>query len=417
MRDELQQFLEACDPAAPAAGDPARGDRFVDRKDGFRVELAVRLRQEGARVLCVGQTGIGKTTELLRVADELQTEYAVVVPPVDRMLDLSLLGWHDIIAFSCLWAAAQSESSAQSGAVLRLAQVIGGEKRRPNPILAALSVAAKEAGGISPGRIPEPSPLQRFRNEHPAIKNRIARGPAQVADLCRQAVAEIEGAVGKQLIVLIDGVEKVSMKVATSLFYKEARLASELPFRAAVVGPHRILHEEFSADLGDFFSTEPLILRAISCQENEPEGRAFFREMLHARGGADLIEPDALEVAIDNSGGIPRQLLTIVSNAARLAVVEDVDRIPAELMLRGRARAMERFFYALRDDDYEALLAFSPDRPPGPHLSRLLRLLAVIEYGKQSSLLKLGINPLCAPLLQRYKKAHVGDGKTPHEVG
>jgi len=408
----LEHFLAACDPAVPAAGSAEHSRLFVDRKDGFRVELAVRLRQDGARVLCVGQTGIGKTTELLRAAGDLDAEFAVVLPPIDRMLDLALLGWHDIMAFSCLWAAAQFQEAGESAAALRLAEVIGGEKTRPNPLYSALTrltVHPAMVREVHVGVMPEPSPLQRFRNEHSAIKQRIAKGPAQVADLCRQAVAEIEGAVGKPLVVLVDGVEKVTMKVARRLFYEEARLAFELPFRMAIVAPYGVLHDEMSADLGDFFSAEPLVLRAMSCLEDEPEGREFFRAMLRTRGGRELMAAEALELAIDSSGGMPRQLLTIVSNAARLAVVENQASIPLDLMVRGRERAMERFFYALREEDYGRLAEFSENRSPGPQLARLLRLLAVIEYGKVGSLPKLGINPLCAPLLRRFR-AHAGSG-------
>ncbi|MBM4035290.1 MAG: hypothetical protein FJ291_26395 [Planctomycetes bacterium] len=418
MRCDLEQLLKACDPAIPAAGDLDRSRHFVDRKDGFRAELAVRLGQEGARVLCVGQTGTGKTTELLKAAEELRWHYAVVTPPLDRGLDLSLLGWHDVMVFACIWAAVQTEAVEESEAVRSLIGIIEGERTRRLADSVTLAEAAKlyVESAMTVRRLPEPNALQRFRNEHQKIKERIAKGPAQVADLCRQAVAEIEGKTGKPLIVLLDGVEKVTMKVAKSLFYDEARLALDLPFRTAIVAPHGILHQDFSADLGDFFSAEPLIMRAVSCQRDEPEGRQFFRDMIACRGGMELVEPEALEVAIDSSGGIPRQFLTVISNAARLAIAQDAPKITRDLMLRGRERAMERFFYALRDEDYEALLGFSEDRSPGPRLERLLRLLAVIEYGKVASLPRLGINPLCMPLLKRHQAAHAPEGAAASEA-
>jgi hypothetical protein len=409
MRYELERFLEACDPATPAAGERERARRFVDRKDGFRVELAVRLRQKGAHVLCVGQTGTGKTTELLKVAEELQTQFVVVVPPLDRDLDLSLLGWHDVMVFGCLWAAAHTKALEDSDAVRRLIGIIGGEKTQP-PTGAVTQVTMMPPprihGVATEGKIPAPSAFQKFRNEHQKIKERIAKGPAQVADLCRQAVAEIEKKAGRPLVVLLDGLEKVTVEVARRLFYEEARLALDLPFRAAVVAPHALLHQEYSADLSDSFSGEPLVLRAISCQRDEPEGRRFFTEMIRSRGGTDLLEAEAMELAIDACGGIPRQLLTIACNAASLAIAQDASSITSDLMIRGRERAMERFFYALRDDDYRDLREFAEDRLPEPRRERLLRLLAVIEYGKVGSFPRLGVNPLCNPLVKRYEASH-----------
>jgi len=302
MSYKLQKFLEACDPALPAAGDYPRSRHFVDRKDGFRVELALRMRQRGARVLCVGQTGTGKTTELLKVAEELKYEFGVVVPPIDRALDLALLGWHDMIVFACLFAAVQFDAT-DCDSVKQLAGIAAGENYEWSQIREALQAAPFAAAARRV--LPRPTALQRFRNEHAAIKARIEKGPAQVADLCRQASAEIEAKTNKPLIVLLDGTEKMTIEVAERLFHREGRFATELPFRAAIVAPHGILHQDYSAEIGDFFSTQPLILRAISCLPDEPEGRSFFAEMIRARGGSDLIGQEAMDLAIDHSGGYP----------------------------------------------------------------------------------------------------------------
>jgi hypothetical protein len=128
--------------------------------------------------------------------------------------------------------------------------------------------------------------------------------------------------------------------------------------------------------------------------------------MIRSRGGTDLVEAEAMELAIDACGGMPRQLLTIACNAASLAIAQDASSITSDLMIRGRERAMERFFYALRDDDYRDLREFAEDRLPEPRRERLLRLLAVIEYGKVGSFPRLGVNPLCNPLVKRYEASH-----------
>lgn len=95
-QDALIQFIARCDPAIPAAPG-SYVPRVPPVSDRWALELAP---SERSRVLLFGQTGVGKSTELARLAEAVSDRYLVLQPPVDRILDLAGLSWHLILVFA-----------------------------------------------------------------------------------------------------------------------------------------------------------------------------------------------------------------------------------------------------------------------------------------------------------------------------
>src|SRR5687767_14262084 len=97
----LSKFIARCDPSAL----PPEGT-YVPRVPNFAARLAMELEpSRRSRVLLFGQTGVGKSTELARLAEMLEESYYIVVcPPVDKVLDLKGVSWHELLVFSALWA-------------------------------------------------------------------------------------------------------------------------------------------------------------------------------------------------------------------------------------------------------------------------------------------------------------------------
>ena len=94
--DALKQFLRNLEPGLPPA------NAYVTRPSQVanRVATAVHASAK-SRVLLIGQSGVGKTTELSRLVDLVKDELTVVQPPIDA-LDFRLLDWHDVIVPSSM---------------------------------------------------------------------------------------------------------------------------------------------------------------------------------------------------------------------------------------------------------------------------------------------------------------------------
>jgi hypothetical protein len=377
--ERLRSFIALCDPSAPASR-----EAYVERPH----PLARRLRDElehstSTRILLLGPSGVGKTTELIRFEQEISSTYKVLRPPIDTHLDLSIVSWHDLFVFSVLWEGMQMGLS-QTKEIHELADML----RSPEP----------RTAGFIDGGPPPPTPAQRFRNDHARVQKTISTGPAQCWDASASALTRIEQTAGKPVVVLLDGMEKMGPDGAKQLYYHDGRYLRQLPCRIIVTAPLAMSFEPYFGDIEEsFFMIERL--RALPTVEGQA-GHDFFWELANRRGAEDVMSADVLSDAISWSGGLPRQFFYLLSTAATLALIEGHDEVDGDTLTRARLRITERWQYQLEPKDITALGLPDTKRERADR-ARLMRLGALVEYDQPDGTLKLDPNPLVAALLER----------------
>lgn len=377
--DRLRKVIAACDPSQPVPR-----DLYVERPH----PLPRRLRDEiahapSARVLLVGPPGVGKSTELIRFQQEVAGDFTVVRPPLDTHLDLSIVSWHDLLIFTVLWAGDQLKLS-HAKEIHDLTDML----RAPEP----------RTAGFFEGGMPLPTPAQRFRNDHAKVQKMISIGPAQCWDAAAAALAKLEKASGKPLIMLLDGLEKMGPDGAKQLYYHDGRYLRQFPCRMIVTAPLAMSFEPYFGDIEEsFFMVERL--RASATGDGQP-GFEFFREIARRRGADDVMSHEVLREAISWGGGLPRQFLQLLATAMTHALIEGQSEVDTESLTRARLRVTERWQYQLEPKDMTSLGLPDTKRERGDR-ARLLRLGALVEYDMPDGTLKLDPNPLVAALLER----------------
>ncbi len=313
------------------------------------------------------------------------------MPPIDRFLDLRIVGWHDVFVFSVLWGA-DSLGLNREDQVVRLETAI----RPPETKSLLLGVGLKFEQTI--GGPPSPTALQRFRNDHRKVHEVIDSGPAQMWDLASAVVRVIEKKTGKPVLLLFDGLEKMTDDQSQRLFDGEGRFLRELPCRAVVTAPLALSFEPYFGDILEHFSFPvPERLRALSCQPGEP-GVEFFKSLAARRGAEGVASREIIDHAISWCGGLPRQFLQLLATAASQVLTGGSDQIQQESFAHARLRVTDRWQYQLEPADYDVL---GKAERSTKEQSRLLRIGALIEYDKPDGTLRIGINPLVGPLLKR----------------
>ncbi len=386
-RDELIQFRGRCDPGAPATA-----DNYVDRNLAFAQRIDVALEaSDTAHVLVIGQTGVGKTTELSRLEQTASDRFLFIRPPLDLDLDLANVGALDLFVYGALWAA---ETLMETD----------------NNWFAGLNSALKPQQPLNPNRWlssggpPAPTGLQRFRNNLVEVKQTIRLGPAQFMDLSKALTESIERKKGKDVVYVFDGLEKMPDSAASNLFNRERRTITTYPCRAVFTAPLSLSFEPFFGDVQEDFS-EVVRIRAALFSADEP-GFQHLLEMARRRGAEAVFAPDLLAETIAWSGGLPRQLVQLMGAAATQAITDGLPRVEPETFHRARQRVAERWQYQLDSTAYSALieedtLRLWEDR------ARLLRLGALVEFdGPQG--LKIEMNPLLGPIVNAWQE-RVGD--------
>ena len=412
-------FLAATDP-----GQPPGAAQYVARSNSLQDALDVGLRPMArSRVLLVGQTGIGKSTEIRAlIASKLAASHTVLVPPVDQDVDLSVADWTDFLVYAAgfvlttmgrgIMAKALEEPVLE--AVDRLSRALAPREERKireesqdDPAAGYKSTMAAAFGmpagpsvrktiekTVAVGGPPEPTISQRFRNDTKAVHRQIAGAQAQFWDLAKGVFTALERCTGKPVVVVLDGLEKLSVSAATELFSVRGNLLANWPTRLLVTGPLGMTAEPWFTEAEERL-TAVEHLRALPGQA----GLEFMMAIAESRRAlAVMAEEDVLE-QISWSGGIPRQFLQLLTRAAQDAAAAGLGHVPTEFHHRARFRLAQRWQYQLEPDDMKALA--SPLDQLNKHTrNRLLRVGALIEYDQANGSLTWKINPLVQLLLE-----------------
>lgn len=373
--DELRQFIARCDP-----GRPADQLEYVPRTPSVSERLSSTLYSlPRGRVLVMGQNGVGKSTELQRYADAQRSSFLVLKPPLDVDLSMEGLSWHELLLFTAAWA---SSSVAPFGP-------------EPGPVLKALSLSKTQQ-------------LVAQMSHQPAIVRAfISSNRHMVWETATSVLLSLQQDVQRPLLLIWDGLEKLTTARAQALFYQEGRFIEELPCRTVVVAPLSLSFEPNFHDVEVHFdSTE----RLRATPPNEQLGSAFLTSILTARG----LKPGAANIVaalakgedmaltsrqlVASSGGIPRQLLRVAAEAARQALVASSLGIVANHVQLALRHEAERFRYQLSPEDIAELRRPDSARQPAAK-ARLLGLLALLEYELPNGDVTIESNPLLGALL------------------
>ncbi len=231
------------------------------------------LSETPQHILLVGQRGVGKTTELRRLADSLGPGNFGVVHNLD----------HESI-------------SNPSRAIGQLAGDL--ERRAINLHLPWIESEDAQS---------------RSKTEWASLNREIAR----------------YGGWGRRLVLLVDGLEKRQGRKLESV----ARLAAELRriecSIVLVVPLSMVLLPEASAEVGEW--DRVVVLPAISLRHRDGSvdgiGRQLLRTVIDRRDPSGVFDRDAKESLVNLSAGIHRTLLTLAQDACLNAMSAGTPRI------------------------------------------------------------------------------------------
>jgi hypothetical protein len=125
-----------------------------------------------------------------------------------------------------------------------------------------------------------------------------------------------------QITVLIDGLDRLSPERFREFTEQDLRAIKRTRISVVVVAP-LVLWYDKSRFLQEYFD----VVKYIPAVAPGLEGRSFLREILKRRGSSELMEAPQVNSIVKASGGVIRDLLTLVRTAASNAYGDDEDRV------------------------------------------------------------------------------------------
>lgn len=361
------------------------------------------------RLLFASHPGAGKSTELNRLMMEAQADFWFVRLPTPQMLDIATLTHVDLILamMETLYEIGRKESLIKDRRVIEPVRGWLREVVRETKIARDEELEAEVGVGLD-GLLAQVVGLQAklrsaFSLSHESAKTvRQVLQPriAELRQYCNQVLVEIASHLNerqprRRLVLIVEGTDKLDVPVARQLFVEHTGLLADLQTSIIYTVPLFLIHSADRKRLESYFET--LTLPMI--KTHTPQGAQFalgwqvLREIVDRRLDVErLISPEALNLAIEKTGGVLRDLLWAIQRASQVARYENVEQISLVAMRHSLDQLKTRYSQSVYANtervDTAALYAKMREIAQAPlgkapmdeALQLLLYTQAVIEY-------------------------------------
>ena len=439
----LSDILQSCDPRPLRRDELAEffvntadaRDPVISRRDELRKRL-MRRPSANAKILVFGHSGCGKSTELVKLADELAESFFTVAFSVAQECNLYRVPVEDLLVIMMERLLDACKRSGLSEALQQREETL---KAIYSWFAEELDIAEKkvEAGGEVEGGIDtSKSLLGNVLGLFVTMKAFIRRADQRVhsmsykkphrlgalAEYCNLLINSVKQALherGRHLLIVIEDLDKVNLCDARKMFLEQPAVLAELSAAIICTVPIFLLHSPDRAALEQHFAMVELpMLKVLEFDGSpSPAGRQAIRQIIARRVRGGLIEADALDLLIDKTRGVLRDVFEVLvvaagaaeslSDNAKQNPVITADNVRYALNRRKTeyARAITTIdlpsdWKLTTDDLYKKLktLAAAPVRilPSEPASMVLLRARAIIEYDGKGW---FAVHPLVKELL------------------
>ena len=374
-----------------------------------RLELGLETR-EPIKLLFTGHRGSGKSTALNRLVSNLDSRFFIVHYNVFDLLDYNDVYYIDVL-FSILTKMLEKAENDKIDLDEKLLERVN---NWGSSIIESIIQEKGVGGGIGlkvPFSLLEIMGWMKSENKtKKEVRKEIEPRVSELVSIINDTISEIEKT-RKQVLIIIDNLEKIDLTKAQHLFYDHATQLTQPLCKIIYTFP-------ISLKSSDEFMQIKINFSDVSNHPNikiherkgpdypYPMGREFMKEIVSKRVSLDLFEPDALEYIIDMSGGVVREFIRIIRDSAVRAITKNRDIIDKDIAVEV-VNGLKNIYQAqLSDEDYQVLQEVhqTKDIKKDEQLVGLLHNLSVLEYRNDRSWCDL--NPIVRAILDEKNLLH-----------
>jgi GTPase SAR1 family protein len=409
MADELKDIYHLFNPDKALLNDEL-GKYYVeiDQNEINIKELQIRLElgletREPIKLLFTGHRGSGKSTALNRLILNLHDDFFIVKYNVLDLLDQNDVTYIDVLlsVLTKLFEKAQEDKVKLGGSLSKRADEWSSS-------ITKTTISEKGKGLELKAKIPFYllEIMGRIKNENTTrveIRKQIEPRVSELISLINDTIAEIEKN-DKQVLVIIDNLEKIESDNASELFYNHGTQLSQPMCKIIYTFPISLKSSDKFQQIKNNFSGV-YVHPNIKIHEKDgsvhhcEKGREFMKEIVSKRVSLELFEPDTLEYILDMSGGVVREFIRIIRDSSIRALTRGKITIDKDIAI-DVVNGLKNLYQAqLSDSDYEVLLEVykTKDIKRDDKLVDLLHNLSVLEYRNGRSWCDL--NPVVRSIL------------------
>ena len=416
VADDLDAAWVNFDPDEPL---PANSPFFVEYErrplDEFRRAL-LRGPRNPTQFFLAGFRGSGKSSHLNQLArdSELNERFMVVKFNIKEAADVADISVVDIIVATAAAIIGQlpKEIDAANSPMKEMVEELLAWGRRVEERVEQSgtgTLVSAEAGAEVGGGIPLLGKFfarmaARISTEATSRKTIREVLEPQLTDLIEKLnslAKAILAMTGKPLLVLIDDTDKIDPPFTQKIFRDGFNTLTNLRFHTLYTIREFVFYSPEYPDInasGDVGSTG--LLRNVKLWEKDnhgtvlPKAEDIFRQLIHKRMETRLITEDAVKKAALMSGGVFRQIATLMQIAIDHAIEQGQERVEDGDIGYAANELRKRLSRILTAEDHEdlAMVSEKHDHPDRTKITHLFLLLVVLEY--ENDVFWYDVNPV-----------------------
>ncbi|MCD4846470.1 MAG: hypothetical protein K8R25_18505 [Methanosarcinales archaeon] len=409
--ENLREAYNIFDHTTPLQG--AWFDTFYIERPTLDV-LKLRLdlqddERETSKRLFTGHRGSGKSTELIRLANELSSQYFTVYFTIEETLDLADLDYKDVLLSlgSELYKAAKARKLKLPSSLL--SDLVGWFSTTLREVEKDIAADAELETKADFFFIKLLSRLKSEVHTRNIVRRQIESNLSDLLKCINAIIEEIRKQQdNRQILVIIDGLDKVyDLDIAMKMYYSgginlllpKCKIIYTVPlalFYTSQFGQVR-------ATFDDFFVLPNIKIRH---RDGTPEevGLDALTRLVNVRIKPELITSDALKELTELSGGLIRDLIYLAKDASSNARVRQGERIEQSDVNRAANKIRNVYRTMLKPEEYEELryICNNPSKQPFSNAiaQKLVHNLSLIEYRNEGTW--WDVHPIVVPLLSKH---------------
>jgi hypothetical protein len=391
---------------------------YVDRPDNPMEELKTYLLTSPGydKILFSGHMGSGKSTELNRfsVLPEIQERFFVIKYSISEILNIIDIDYIDfLLSFAAyLYLKASDAGVSFTGGVLKNVEKWVNYFKKDIKGKQHIEVLDEETRSVSPAKR-----IYNFFNRvsmillrelalRDKVRETIARNINGLVTVINMLVGAIDSKLGDQeLLIIIDDLEKIPDITKAEKLFVDAGTYMTIPHcKIVYTVPIALFYSiKFKQLIGTFGNS--YFLPNIKVTERgrtgviDPSG--CLREFLEKRIDLHRIDQKAVDLMIENSAGVPRELVRILRNSCVKAISRGFDSIEIDTVKAVITDLRNEYERGLEKRHMDVLRAVERGEEVEDQntLMELFHSKVVLEYlnGDRWT----AINPIVKPLLEQ----------------
>ncbi len=390
----LKDAIRVFDPRKTLDGEDLNEyhtDRIPNKKEDPAItKLKTQLDADAQKILFSGCMGCGKSTELNKLALDLEKnrrDLVIIKYNLTDVLDVFDLDYSDVL-FSLayqLYRRAETIGVTIDKAVVNNIEEFVGDVTRD-----VEEIKEKRAGlGVTLQKL-FVGKYQQERLTRETVRKQLKPRISRLIELINSMVVQIKLA-GYDALIIIDGIDNSPLDIGKNLYYGFGQVLSKPDCTIIYTIPISVVYSsEFTVIQQSFDKT--VILPNITVtnpdgSQNE-DGISIFSNLSERRMRSDLIEKDALRYAIRMSAGITREFVRTIKDSCVEAIVRGGDRITCDDVKRAvtdRKNDFKRILskktqYTALKEVHDTQSIYIDDEDIRAEIPGLLHNLSIVEY-------------------------------------